>query len=87
MDWTLVWDVFTKFILPIVVGYAVYIHKELADVRKELKKLEREHLEHKAEVHATFVTHDIVNRMESRVLETLSRIDDKVTRILERDHK
>lgn len=87
MDWSTVWEVFSKLILPIIVGYVVYVHKELADVRKELRKLEREHLEHKSDVHKTFVTHEIVNRVETRVLETLARIDDKVTRILEREHK
>lgn len=85
MDWIFIWDIFSKFLAPIIVGYVVYIHKELADVRKELRKLEREHLEHRSEINKTFVTHEVVNRVETRVLETLARIDDKVTRILERE--
>lgn len=79
------WEFFTKFLWPIAVLYAGYLHRELMVMLKKLDELNTKHYDFKAQVSKDYATHTTVRDLENRLTDVLNRIDDKVTRILERD--
>lgn len=79
------WEFFTKFLWPVAVLYAGYLHRELTVMLKKLDDLNAKHYEFKAQISKDYATHATVRDLENRLTDVLNRIDDKVTRILERD--
>jgi len=77
------WEILTKVGLPLIILYAGYLHKGMAIMSEKLSRIHEDFFEHKAEVNRTFVTHEAARNLELRLSAVLTRIDDKVDRILE----
>jgi hypothetical protein len=77
------WEIFIRFLWPLVLLYAAYLHRELSEAMTKIERLQTIIFEHKAEVHKTFVTQEHVGTLENKLTRMLERIDDKITRILE----
>ena len=78
MDFSAFWEFFQKVLWPLLLGYATYIHHKLDSLR-------REHDEFRREATRDYATQQSVSQLEQKLTAVLNRIDDKVTRILERD--
>jgi Ser/Thr protein kinase RdoA (MazF antagonist) len=83
MDFQAYWELFSKIIWPLLMAYAAYLHRELANVMRKLETLQQDHYDHKVEANKTFVTQATMTVLEARITSMLNRIDDKVTKILE----
>lgn len=83
MDMQLLFDFISKFIWPVAIAYAAYIHRELVAVNQKIEKIHDEHHRHVAQVNKDFATREVVSELESKLTTVLNRIDDKVTRILQ----
>jgi len=82
-----VWEILTKVGLPFIVIYAGYLYKWMTSMSEKIDRIHEELFEHKAEVNRTFVTHEAARNLELRLTTVLTRIDDKVDRILEQGRK
>ena len=82
-----VWEIFIRFLWPLALAYAGYLHWELRQIMSELRTLQKEHFEFKSQANERFATQKSIELIEARLTSTLNRIDDKVTRILEREAK
>jgi hypothetical protein len=78
-----IWEVFIKFVWPLVLAYGAYLHRQLANLMAKFEELKESHYEFKANVSRDYATHKNVAELENRLTAVLNRIDDKVTRILE----
>ncbi len=87
MSFDSLWEVFSKIIWPLIMAYALYLHRELSNAMTRIEYLQRLVYDHKAEAFKTFVTHEIVTGLETKLGRMLERIDDKITRILENKDK
>lgn len=87
MTFESLWEIITKIGLPLLVVYAGYLHKGMAIMTAKLERTHEDLFEHKAEVHRSFVTHEAARNLELRLSAVLTRIDDKVDRILEQGRK
>lgn len=85
MDFVAFWEIFLKILLPALLAYAAYLHRQIAQAIKKFDDLQEAHYEFKALVSREYATHAAVRELENRLTAVLNRIDDKVTRILERD--
>lgn len=83
MTFDAAWEIFTKFLWPIIMLYAAYLHKELSAAMIKIETLQKLVFDHKTEAHKSFVTHESVSNLETKLGRMLERIDDKITRILE----
>lgn len=83
MDMQIFFDFISKFIWPVALAYAAYIHRELKAMDQKLEKMHDEHYKHVAQVNKDFATREVVSELESKLTIVLNRIDDKVTRILQ----
>lgn len=81
------WEVFVKFLWPLSLAYAAYLHREIASIMAKFDKLQAEHFEHVAQVNKDFATREIVAQLENKLIIMLNRIDDKITKILEQERK
>lgn len=79
------WEIFSKIIWPIIMIYIAYLHRELTVIMAKLDTLQTRHFDHRAEVNKNFVTHETMVGLENKITAVLNRIDDKVTRILEKE--
>lgn len=80
-----VWELIIKFVWPLAILYAGYLHRELTLAFQKIDDLIKRHFEFQAQVNKDYATHATVRDLENRLTDVLNRIDDKVTRILERD--
>jgi hypothetical protein len=87
MSFDSAWEIFSKIIWPIIVAYALYLHRELSTAMVKIEALQRLVFDHKTEAHKLFVTQEVVTSIESKLGRMLERIDDKITRILENKDK
>lgn len=81
------YEVFSKFVWPLALGYAGYVHRQYALLSSKVDDLAGAHHEHVASVNKEFAPRSMVAELESKLTAVLNRIDDKVTRILEREIK
>ena len=72
------WDFFQRVVWPLILGYAMYIHNKLDSLRNMVHNLD-------ATSRRDYATRANVSELENKLTAVLNRIDDKVTRILERD--
>lgn len=82
-----IWEVFIRFVWPLALAYAAYIHTELNRMMKKFEDLQVAHQDQVAKVNRDFATKLDLTTLETRLTAVLVRIDDKVTRILEREAK
>lgn len=82
-DFMAIWEVFIKFVWPLVLAYGAYLHRQLTHLMTKFEELKETHYEFKASVSRDYATHKNVSELENRLTAVLNRIDDKVTRILE----
>lgn len=80
-----IWEILIKFIWPLAILYAGYLHRELSLAFRKIEDLTSRHFEFKAQISKDYATHATVRDLENRLTDVLNRIDDKVTRILERE--
>lgn len=85
MDFAVYWEIFIKLLWPALLAYGAYLHRQLAVTMQKFDDLQEAHFEFKAQVNRDYATHATVRDLENRLTAVLNRIDDKVTRILERD--
>jgi len=85
MNFEAAWELIIKFVWPLAILYAGYLHRELSLAFRKIDELVERHFEFQAQVNKDYVTHATVRDLENRLTDVLHRIDDKVTRILERD--
>lgn len=85
LDFNLLWDIFIKLVWPLILLYGAYLHRQLALMMAKFDELQESHYEFKAQVNRDYATQANVRELENRLTAVLNRIDDKVTRILERD--
>ena len=85
MDFAAYWELFSKFFWPLCMAYALYVHRSYVNLDAKLNTLEVRYYEFRAEAQKNFATYSTVHELEVRLTQVLNRIDDKVTRILERD--
>ena len=85
MDFTAFWEIFLKVMLPTILAYGAYLHRQIAATDKKFEGLQEAHYEFKSQVNRDYATHANVRDLENRLTAVLNRIDDKVTRILERE--
>lgn len=83
MDMQLFFEFFSKFLWPLGLAYAAYLHRELATLSGRLEKMHDEHHSHVAQINKEFATREVVSELENKLTIVLNRIDDKITRILE----
>jgi len=83
MDMQLLFELISKFIWPVAIAYAAYIHRELVAMDQKFEKIHDEHHRHVAQVNKDFATREVVSELETKLTVVLNRIDDKVTRILQ----
>lgn len=81
------WDFFTRFIWPLAMAYAVFLHRNITQLKDKHEELKVAHYEHVAQVNKDFATREIVADLENKLTVVLNRIDDKVTRILEQERR
>jgi hypothetical protein len=86
MDFSTYWDVFKNFLWPALLAYGAWLQARLVALGSRIDAAEKAQLVFEKEVAQTYVTHDVLHTVEKRLTDVLNRIDDKVTRILERDH-
>lgn len=79
MDFTAFWEFFQKVLWPVLLGYAIYIHNKL-------DSLKTEHYNFRSDAQRDYATRETVSQLEQKLTSVLNRIDDKVTRILERNN-
>lgn len=79
------WEFFTRFLWPVAILYAGYLHREISATLRKVDDLTAKHYDFRAQVNKDYATHATVRDLENRLTDVLNRIDDKVTRILERD--
>lgn len=79
------WEFFSRFLWPLAILYAGYLHREVSLTLRKFDDLLAKHYEFRAQVNKDYATHATVRDLENRLTDVLNRIDDKVTRILERD--
>lgn len=75
-------DIFSfvaTYIWPLAIGYAAWLHKEMADLRNKLNVME-------VDVAKNYSPKTDVTALEAKLVTMLTRIDDKVTRLLENRH-
>lgn len=82
-----VWEIIVKFLWPLLLGYAAYLHREIANVMAKFDRLQANHFEHVAQVNKDFATREVVAQLENKLIIMLNRIDDKITKILEQERK
>lgn len=87
MNATSVWDFFLKFIWPLVMAYALFLHHQLSGINAKYEQLKDAHHLHVAQVNKDFATRETVAELENKLTVVLNRIDDKVTRILEQERR
>lgn len=83
MDMQLLFEFISKFIWPVAIAYAAYIHRELVAMTQKIEKMHDEHYRHVAQVNKEFATREVVSELENKLTVVLNRIDDKVTQILQ----
>jgi hypothetical protein len=83
MDMQILFELISKFIWPVAIAYAAYIHRELVAMDQKFEKIHDEHHKHVAQVNKDFATREVVSELETKLTVVLNRIDDKVTRILQ----
>ncbi len=83
MDMQLLFELISKFIWPVAIAYAAYLHRELVAMDQKFEKIHDEHHRHVAQVNKDFATREVVSELETKLTVVLNRIDDKVTRILQ----
>lgn len=83
MDLNVLYEVISKYLLPIVMAWVGYVHSELNKLNKKHEELLLEHFHQVAKANKEFATREVVSELENKVTALLNRIDDKVTRILE----
>ena len=83
VDFAALWDIFVKFVWPLVLAYGAYLHRQMATMMEKFDEIKESHYEFKASVSRDYATHKNVAELENRLTAVLNRIDDKVTRILE----
>lgn len=86
MDLNVLYEVLSKYLLPILLAWVGYVHNELNKLNKKHDELLMEHFHQVARANKEFATREVVSELENKVTALLNRIDDKVTRILE-EHK
>jgi hypothetical protein len=86
MELTAAWDLFIKFIWPLVLLYAGYLHTQMGRLMQKFESLQEEHYRFQAHAAKEYVTHTTVASLEDKITRKLDRIDDKITKILE-NHK
>ena len=86
MDLASYWDVFKNFLWPSLIAYAAWLQARLLSLGARIDAADKAQLVFEKEVAQTYVTHSTLRTVETRLTDVLNRIDDKVTRILERDH-
>jgi len=79
-------DILLKVLWPLALAYTGYIHRQYLVLHEKFDNLFRVHHEHVATVNKDFASRATVTELENRLTAVLNRIDDKVTRILERDN-
>lgn len=79
------YDLFVKIVWPLAIGYAAYVHRQFSLLANKVDHLTTAHHDHVATVNRDFASRNMVTELESKLTIVLNRIDDKVTRILERD--
>ena len=83
MDLNVLYEVISKYLLPIVMAWVGYVHSELNKLNKKHEELLLENFHQVAKANKEFATREVVSELENKVTALLNRIDDKVTRILE----
>lgn len=75
-------DIFSfvaTYIWPLALAYVGWLHKEMADLRSKLNMIE-------VDVAKNYSPKVDVTALETKLVTMLTRIDDKVTRLLENRH-
>lgn len=69
----------STYIWPLAIGYVAWLHREMADLRSKLNSME-------VDVAKNYSPKVDVTALEAKLVTMLTRIDDKVTRLLENRH-
>jgi len=85
VDFIAFWEIFLKILLPALLAYGAYLHRQLAALSQKFEELQEAYYDFRAQSSRDYATHATVRDLENRLTAVLNRIDDKVTRILERE--
>lgn len=83
MEFLHFWELFTKIILPFLLVYIGYIHKQMGTMMTEVQTIQKEHYQFQTQVASNYVTQMTLRELDTKISQSLNRIDDKLTRILE----
>ncbi len=79
------WEVLHKIVWPALLVYGGYLHKRIFTLEEFARKLQEQQHKFETETFKQYATREAVDKLESRLVTMLARIDDKVDRILERN--
>lgn len=82
LDFNALWEIFIKFVWPLVLGYALYLHSRMEMVLQKMARLEEKLYDHRLESAKTYVATATLKELEGKLDRVLERIDNKIDKFI-----
>lgn len=77
------WKFFTLILMPIILLWSKRLHEDISELSKKIDKVESMVENVKVQTAERYASTDELNRLENRIMLLLTRIDDKIDRLMQ----